>query len=190
MDKTIDAKMRELEERMSIASREGDLNRARSVTVGTAFGGATEVMMRGNNTYLWAVMQPVEVVELINQLAANVGCHVALQPKKDFASWREWRVTEEEKKHLNGHPPFVNDMMPFMRVGMEGLDLGLEKALVAGGKILEFNGGIGGNTVEGMSDGGAAGVPKEELIRRRNENVMATEKPEHRRSPKRAAKTS
>jgi hypothetical protein len=62
-------------------------------------------------------MQPVEVVELINQLSANIGCHIHLQPRNDFASWRNWKVTPEEKLHLNGHPPFVNDMAPHMAVG-------------------------------------------------------------------------
>ena len=108
----------QIQERMSIAHRKGDLSRARSVTVGTCFGGTTELMMRLNNSsVVWAVLQPVEVIELIHQLAANVGCHIHIQPREDFSSWRNWRVTPEEKKHLNGHPPFVNDMAPHMQVG-------------------------------------------------------------------------
>ena len=44
--------------------------RARSIAVGTAFGGTTEITMRsqdGNFTY--CIMQPVEVIELIHQLS-------------------------------------------------------------------------------------------------------------------------
>lgn len=190
MKKELQQKMRDLEERMMADTREGDLSRARSITVGTCFGGTTEIMMRGNNGYMWTPMQPVEVVELINQLAANIGCHVALQPKKDFASWREWRVTDEEKKHLNGWAPFVNDMAPFMQVGIKGLDPELEKALADGGKILEFGGGVGGGAIEGIYEGGDAGVPAEELICRRDKNVVATEKPKNRRSSKRTAKAA
>jgi hypothetical protein len=93
-------------------------SRARSVTVGTCFGGTTELTMRrGDGTFTFAILQPVEVIELIHQLAANVGCHIHMQPRNDFSSWREWRVTEQEKLHLNGHPPFVNDMAPHMAVG-------------------------------------------------------------------------
>jgi hypothetical protein len=101
-----------------IQNFEANLNRARSVTVGTAFGGTTEVSLRGNDgKTLWCLLQPVEVIELIHQLAANVGCHINLQPRRDFSSWRDWRVTEEEKLHLAGHPPFSNDMAPHMQVG-------------------------------------------------------------------------
>lgn len=114
-------KVRELEAKMDLENRESNYNRARSVTVGTAFGGTAEIMMRGDGgRHLWCAMQPVEVIELIYQLAANVGCNVQLAPRKDFSSWRDWRVSEAEKNHLNGHPPFVNDMAVFQRLGASG----------------------------------------------------------------------
>jgi len=114
-------KMRRIEMEMAVESREGDRNRARSITVGTSFGGTTEVMMRSDGgKHVWCVMQPVEVVELIHQLAANVGCNADLKPRQDFSSWRDWRVSEAEKKHLNGHAPFVNDMAVFQRLGASG----------------------------------------------------------------------
>jgi hypothetical protein len=100
------------------ADLKASLNRARSVTVGTAFGGSTEISMRMNDgSTVWAIMQPVEVIELVHQLAANVGCHINLQPRNDFSSWRGWRVTEEERKHLNGHPPFANDISQHRHIG-------------------------------------------------------------------------
>jgi hypothetical protein len=114
-------KLRQMEAEMDLENRESNRNRARSITVGTAFGGTTEIMMRSDGgRHIWCVMQPVEVVELINQLAANVGCNVALKPRNDFASWRDWRVSEAEKKHLNGHVPFVNDMAVFQQLGASG----------------------------------------------------------------------
>lgn len=113
-----EAKIRAINERMMEKSRNGDLNRARSITVGTSFGGTTEIGMRANDgTFIWSPMQPVEVVELIHQLAANVGCHIQLAPRRDFSSWRNWQVTEEERAHLNGFPPFPNDMTPALNVG-------------------------------------------------------------------------
>ena len=114
-------KFKQLEVEMELENRENNRNRARSFTVGTAFGGTTEILMRGDGgRHLWCAMQPVEVVELINQLAANVGCNVDLKPRKDFASWRDWRVSEAEKRHLNGQPPFVNDMAVFQKLGALG----------------------------------------------------------------------
>lgn len=123
MKKETQRKLAEIQAQQDIQNFSSSLNRARSVTVGTCFGGTTELMMRGNDgSVLWCPMQPVEVIELIHQLAANVGCHIALKPRDDFSSWREWRVSQAEKKHLNGHPPFVNDMAVFQKLGMTGFD--------------------------------------------------------------------
>ena len=95
-------------------------SRARSVTVGTAFGGTTEVSMRApNGNHLWCLLQPVEVTELIHQLAANIGCHLQLTPRNDFSSWRNWRVTEHQHKYLQGHPAFPNDMEPHINTGTD-----------------------------------------------------------------------
>ena len=116
-------KLRELNAKMDLENQESNYSRARSINVGTSFGGTTEVMMRGDGgRHLWCSMQPVEVIELIHQLAANVGCNAQIIPRKDFASWRDWRVSEAETKHLNGHPPFVNDMAVFQKLGASGYD--------------------------------------------------------------------
>lgn len=100
--------MQDMDQKMSMDNRQSDFSRARSITVGTCFNGVTEIMMRGNDgNILWVPMQPVEVVEFITQLAGNIGCHVGLRPRDDFASWRNWKVTPEEKQNLNGFPPFA-----------------------------------------------------------------------------------
>ena len=84
-----------------------NLNRARSVAVGTAFGGITEVSMRANDgRVLWALLQPTEVTEVIHQLAANIGCHISIQPRQDFGSWRKWNETTPSMLAGGGWPPF------------------------------------------------------------------------------------
>lgn len=114
-------KMAELDVKMNLENRESNYNRARSISVGTAFGGTTEIMMRGDGgRHLWCIMQPVEVMELLHQLASNVGCIADVKPRKDFSTWRDWRVSEPEKRHLQGHPPFVNDMAVFQKLGASG----------------------------------------------------------------------
>jgi hypothetical protein len=111
-------KLAELQAQQELANRMGELSRARSVTVGTAFGGTTEVSMRASDgTHVWCLLQPVETIELIHQLAANVGCHIALKPREDFSSWRGWKVSEEERLHLNGHPPFADSVPNADNVG-------------------------------------------------------------------------
>lgn len=128
-----DAKKRfkEIENIERVENFESCLNRSRSITVGTTFGGTTELSMRGNgDRFLYCIMQPVEVIELIHQLAANVGCHIAIKPRDDFSSWREWRVSDAEKKHLNGHAPFVNDMAVFQRLGAAGFNQKEAEALM------------------------------------------------------------
>ena len=81
--------------------------RAQSITVGTAGGGAIEITMRSSSgKFLWNTYQPVEVIELINQLAAGVGCHIQIVPRQDFSSWRNWEVSPEELEHARGVQPF------------------------------------------------------------------------------------
>ena len=159
--KAFDSKMQAMDRAMSLENRSADMNRARSVAVGTCFGGTTELTIRCNDgRVIWAPMQPVEVIELIHQLAANVGCHLQLKPRDDFASWRNWRVTDEEKKQLNGHPPFVNDMALHMQVGADLPPPEQQPGL------------------------------KIEQPLKEQENVVATEKTIKRRSTKRTAKAS
>lgn len=110
--------MDEIEYEMQVENRKGDLRRARSVTVGTSFGGVTELMMRNNDgNIIWTPMQPVEVVELIHQLAANIGCHIHIQPRQDFASWRAWPHAGHAP-HA-GHPPLAIDSVKQLNLNLE-----------------------------------------------------------------------
>ena len=120
-------KIQEIRNAQEVDNFASNLHRARSVTVGTCFGGTTEIMMRGEGgKHLWCAMQPVEVTELIHQLAANIGCHIQVQPRKDFSSWREWNYSAEELLHYRGgqqslpgvgHAPHVNDMSERQEIG-------------------------------------------------------------------------
>lgn len=85
-------------------------NRSRSLTVGTAFGGTIEISMRGDYSSLYALLQPVEVVELIEQLAASAGLQVALRPKQDFASWRGWDSNVEDRYWIGSAPWNCNEI--------------------------------------------------------------------------------
>jgi hypothetical protein len=52
-----------IQHQQEVENFESNFNRARSITVGTAFGGTTEVSMRGNgDRFLYSIMQPVEVL--------------------------------------------------------------------------------------------------------------------------------
>jgi hypothetical protein len=173
-------RLAEIEARQYIANVESNLNRARSVTVGTAFGGTTEISMRGDGGQsLWCLMQPVEVIELIHQLAANAGCHISIKPRDDFSSWREWRVSEAEKKHLNGHAPAVSDMAVFQQLGASGFDQAAAEATI------EHN--LSQKEYEYVN-GGALKARKKRGVK--NGNTMAIEKPVDGRSAKRTPKTS
>jgi hypothetical protein len=103
-----------------LRSLEANRNRAQSVSIGMSGSGTTEITMRGiDGTFLWNIYQPVQVTEFIHQLAASIGCHIHLQPRKDFASWREWNeTTEEERMHLNGFPPFAQHSLGHEKVGL------------------------------------------------------------------------
>lgn len=112
----IEQKLHEAEQSFRVLK--SNAQRARSITAGTAFGGVVEVSMRGDNgDALWCLLQPVEAIELINQLAAGVGCHIAIKPREDFSSWRGWKVSEEERLQLNGYAPFSNPVPTADNVG-------------------------------------------------------------------------
>jgi hypothetical protein len=173
-------KLAEIEARQQIANFESNFNRARSVTVGTAFGGTTEISLRGDGGQsLWCLMQPVEVIELIHQLAANAGCHISIKPRDDFSSWREWRVSEAEKKHLNGHAPHVNDMAVFQQLGASDFDQASAEATI------EHN--LAQKEYEYVN-GGATKAQKKRGIK--NGNTVAIEKPVNGRTVKRTPKAS
>jgi hypothetical protein len=176
---SLDAERALFEAQQNLKNLKSNASRARSITVGTAFGGTTEISIRGDGgDALWCLMQPVEVVELIHQLAANVGCHRHIQPRKDFSSWREWNLTDAEKLHFTGHVPFANDTAPFAQVGVSGVDNALIERLAVEG----FQ-GVGGGA------GGRSASKKQKLLKQGGKDVVATEKTVNRRSPKRAAKT-
>jgi hypothetical protein len=87
----------------TLKSIKSNKTRGRSINVGNAFGGVSEVSIRGDDdSRLWVLLQPTEVIELIHQLASSVGCHIHVQPRDDFASWRNWNI---EKNPLSMHPP-------------------------------------------------------------------------------------
>lgn len=171
-------KVDEINEQRDLDNLASNLSRAKSLTVGTCFGGTTELLMRGDGgRHMWCPMQPVEVIELIHQLAANVGCHIAIKPRNDFSSWRDWRIPEAEKKHLNGHPPFVNDMAVFQQLGASGFNQKQAEQTMANW--------LGEEECQYV-DGGATRKPKKE---QKNETV-ATEKPANKRASKRTAASS
>jgi len=102
-EKQLKEEFLQFERARQIESMQANKTRAQSITIGTAGGGTTEITMRGTTgQFLWNVYQPVEVIELINQLAAGIGCHIHIIPREDFASWRNWKYTEQELEHARG----------------------------------------------------------------------------------------
>ena len=116
----LDRAVKEHHVKQQIRSLEANQNRAQSVSIGMSGSGTTEITMRGEDgTFLWNIYQPVQVTEFIHQLAASIGCHIHIQPRKDFSSWREWNEpTEQEQLHLNGFPPFAQERVGYEKVGL------------------------------------------------------------------------
>jgi hypothetical protein len=82
-------------------------HRGRSVTVGTAYGGVVEIAIRNEFNHMWMIMQPVEAVEFLEQIAAGIGIEIAMRPKQNFTSWRSWNIenVEENFNHIKGSSP-------------------------------------------------------------------------------------
>lgn len=89
MNKLHNKFIEETHQKYERAGLQSNFTRARSVTVGTCFNGIAEIILRAHDgSILWAPLEPVEVGELIHQLAGTIGCHVNIQPRKDFLSYR------------------------------------------------------------------------------------------------------
>lgn len=118
--KEFEKEFQEKQQRQQLEALDANRNRAQSVSIGMSGSGTTEITMRGvNGTFLWNVYQPVQVTEFIHQLAASIGCHIHIQPRNDFSSWREWREpSEAERLHLNGFPPFAGQQLGNEKVGL------------------------------------------------------------------------
>lgn len=81
--------------------------RTRSLTVGTAFGGTIEIIMRNEFNYMYALLQPVEAVEIMEQIAAGCGIELAMRPKQNFTSWRGWSIDDENvNDYVKGSAPW------------------------------------------------------------------------------------
>ena len=117
----IDEEIQLAEKEMRLNSVKSNYKRARSVTVGTAFCGVTELTLRGDgDDRLWCLLQPVEVIELIHQLAASNGCHILIKPRKDFASWRIWKEEDPSKQLFwTGHAEQANSIIPHQHIGTD-----------------------------------------------------------------------
>ncbi len=102
-------RIQEIYEQNELASLEQNKTRARSLTIGATSGGVIEVSMRGDYSNLWYLLQPVEAVEIINQLAAAAGVEVAMRPRNDFASWRSWDTSLPPSVHWMGTAPWQLD---------------------------------------------------------------------------------
>lgn len=91
-------------------------SRARSVTVGTAFGGTIEIIMRNEFSVMYGILQPVEAVELMEQIAAGCGIEVAMRPKQNFTSWRGWSIdSENSNDYVKGSSPYQIESQEFNR---------------------------------------------------------------------------
>jgi hypothetical protein len=107
-------KIHELYEKNEYESLVSNQTRARSIAVGNGGGRVIEISMRSDISYLWYHMHQEEVVELIGQLASASGVEVAVRPRNDFATYRDWdlnhipsihsanwQISEEDRKLLN-----------------------------------------------------------------------------------------
>lgn len=99
-------KINELYEENELANLKQTQTRARSFTIGTTTGGIIEVALRGDFANLWYLLQPVEAVEVINQLAAAAGLEIAMRPRQDFATWRGWDTSLPPSVHWMGAAPW------------------------------------------------------------------------------------
>ena len=169
IDPKLEQKLEELRIMLDISNLEAEKNRSRSVTVGTAFGGVTEISMRSKSgQVLWTHLQPVEVIELIHQMSANIGCHIHIVPRKDFASWRGWKESDPQlSSNSPNFSPLPNGTAPWPQKDTEPNEVATTLPTP--------------EIQAGMS---------EDTQTRSKKHVVATEKLKNRRNIKRTSKAS
>lgn len=89
-EKEFNERLLEIDMERNLLEREQENYRGRSIAVGGSFNGVEVCIRMMNGHTAYQLLTPVETVELINTLAANIGCHVAVQPREDFSSYRDW----------------------------------------------------------------------------------------------------
>lgn len=100
----------QIHELNELASLKSTQSRARSATIGSATGGLIEIVMRGDVQTMWYVMNPVEAVEMLEQLASACGLEILKRPKQDFSAWRSWDLEQPNAVHWKGAAPWqIND---------------------------------------------------------------------------------
>jgi len=93
--------------------------RAQSIMVGKVGSGTTEISLRGlDGSYLFIVLHPTEIIELLHQLAANTGCTVDITPREDFASYRSWPNSTQEKNNTGAFVPHATFTAGFEKIGL------------------------------------------------------------------------
>ena len=99
-------RIRDEYEKNELATILANQSRARSITIGQTSGGVIEISMGGDSAHLWYLLNPVEAVEIIEQLAAAAGLEIAKRPKQDFTSWRSWDLDQPGATHWKGAAPW------------------------------------------------------------------------------------
>ena len=62
-------------------------SRAQGLTVGSAGGGAIDIIMRTHSgKIMWQVFQPEEIASIIHQLAASIDCRASITPLENLVS--------------------------------------------------------------------------------------------------------
>jgi len=112
--------LREKDALFALKAKDGDYSRARSYTIGSTGGGSVEITLRGlDSNILFYILQPVEVSELIHTLAASIGCYAALKPREDFASFRNWHLSKQERERLLLDPESYYSTIKAGALGLE-----------------------------------------------------------------------
>lgn len=105
------AKINALTEEAEYYSMLESIQRAKSISVGSASGGIIELTLRSDRSKLHYLMRPVEAIEVMEQLAAACGVEIAKRPKQDFTAWRSWDVETPNGSDWKGSAPWqMNDI--------------------------------------------------------------------------------
>jgi len=101
-EKEYNEMMLQLDIERQIQEREAEAYRGRTINVGGDNEGVEISIRMSNGKTAWHQLSPVAAIELMHSIASRIGCHIAVEPRDDFSSYRNWEnYIPYDIKHSN-----------------------------------------------------------------------------------------
>jgi len=89
-EKEYNEMMLQLDIERQLEEREAESYRGRTLNVGGDQEGVEISIRMCNGKTAWHQLSPIGAIEFMHSIASRIGCHIAVAPREDFSSYRNW----------------------------------------------------------------------------------------------------